>query len=79
MLCLALSAAIQRKSSYFVLAKMSARAGTLFTSVFVCVTAIQSMKKPNFRALITLLSNNDPRGAQIVASETVIDMDSGFY
>ena len=51
----------------------------LFTSVLVCVTTIQSMKKPNFRALITLLSNNDPRGEQIVASETVIDMDSEFY
>ena len=38
------------------------------------------MKKPNFSALIILLSNNDPRGAQIVvASETVIDMDSKFY
>ncbi len=37
------------------------------------------MKKPNFRAIIALLSNNDPRGQQIVASETVIDMDSGFY
>ena len=79
MLCLALSTAIQRKSSYFVLVKMSASAGMLFISVFVYVTTIQSMKKPNFRAFITLLSNNDPRGAQIVARETVIDMDSEFY
>ncbi len=37
------------------------------------------MKKPNFRAFITLLSNNDPRGEHVVASETVIDMDSEFY
>ena len=37
------------------------------------------MKKPNFRAIITLLSNNDPRGEQILDSGTGIDMDSGFY
>ena len=29
------------------------------------------MTKPNFHAKITVLSNNDPRGEQIVASETV--------
>ena len=78
MLCLALSVVNQRNSNFFVLVKMSARAGTLFTIVFVCVTTLQSMKKPKFRSLMTLLSNNDPRGEQIVSSETVIDMDSEF-
>ncbi len=77
--CSAFSAANQQKSSYFVLVKMSKSTGTLFFSrVGVCVTTLQSMKNPNFRVIITLLSNNDPRGEQIVASETVIVMDSGF-
>ncbi len=76
--CLAFSAVNRQKSSYFVLVKLSACAGTLFTGVRVCVTTLQSTKKPIFRAIITLLSNNDPRGEQIVVSETVIDMDSGF-
>ncbi len=35
-------------------------------------TTLPSMKKPHFRAIMTLLSNNDPRGKQIVASEAVI-------
>ncbi len=49
------------------------------TRVEVCVViSLHSMEKPNFRAIITLLSNNDSRGEQIVASETVIDMESGF-
>ena len=68
------------KVAIFVLVKLSAHAGMLFfTRVGVYVTALQSMKWPNFRAIITLLSNNDPSGEQIVASRTVIDMDSGFY
>ena len=73
-----ISAVIQRKSSYFVLVKMSTPTGTLFNSVFVRVTTLQSMKKQNFSTLIILLLNNDLRGVQIVASETVIDMDSEF-
>ncbi len=74
---LAFSAANLRKSSYCVLVKLSGRASMLFYQSWGVCNNLTVYEKAKFSAIITLLSNNDPRGEQIVASETVIDMVAG--